>query len=130
QSSPQLAAALSGGALRDIARLASSDHHMWREILGLNRDEVVAVLDEWLAALTTLRGALAEDPERASADAWARGQGTAAPVDELRWREPAWQPREFDWPAWDEMKQLGRQGIALRRPSLNDGRLSAEVTKP
>jgi prephenate dehydrogenase len=130
QGSPQLAAALSGGALRDIARLASSDHHMWREILGLNRDEVVAVLDEWLASLTTLRGALAENDDEPVADAWTRGGEMAALVDELRWREPGWQQRQFDWPAWDELKQLGRQGMAVRRPSIDGGRLSAEVTQP
>lgn len=130
QGSAQLAAALSGGALRDIARLASSDQHMWREVLGLNRDEVVAVLDEWLASLTVLRGALAENRDDPIDEAWARGNEMAALVDELRWREPAWERREFDWPAWDELKRLGRQGMALRRPSIDGGRLSADVTAP
>lgn len=130
QGSPQLAAALSGGALRDTARLASSDEHMWREILGLNRDEVVAVLDEWLASLLSLRSALAEGRDEPIAEAWARGNEMAALVDGLRWREPTWERREFAWPAWDELKQLGRQGIALRRPSIDGGRLSADVTAP
>jgi prephenate dehydrogenase len=130
QGAPQLAATLSGGALRGVARLASSDHHMWREVLGLNRDEVVAVLDEWLASLTALRNALAENRDEPIAEAWARGQEMAALVDELRWREPTWERREFDWPAWEELKRLGRQGMALRRPSIEGGRLSADVTAP
>jgi hypothetical protein len=77
-----------------------------------------------------LRGALAENRDDPIDEAWARGNEMAALVDELRWREPAWERREFDWPAWDELKRLGRQGMALRRPSIDGGRLSADVTAP
>jgi prephenate dehydrogenase len=114
QRSPRLAAALSGGAFRDVARLASADHALWGEILDLNGDNVEA-------AVADLRAALGRPP------AWERGREAAELVHELRWREPAWERREFDWPAWDELLQLGREGTAIRRPAFDGARLSADV---
>lgn len=117
QRSPRLAAALSGGALRDVARLASADHALWGEILDLNGENVQA-------AIADLRAALGAPP------AWERGRQAAELVHELRWREPAWERREFDWPAWDELMRLGRQGTAIRRPAFDGTRLSADVAVP
>jgi prephenate dehydrogenase len=116
--SPRLAAALSGGAFRDITRVAASDPAMWNEILELNADNVAAALDDLRAAL--------HEPE----PPWNTGREMAALVDELRWREPQWERREFDWPAWDELIALGRAGTGVRRLSLSDrGRLSADVAQ-
>lgn len=111
---PRLAAALSGGALRDVTRVAASDPAMWSEILELNAEHVAA-------ALADLRAALEGEPP------WERGRELAGLVDELRWGEPQWQRREFDWPAWDELLALGREGAAVRRLRLDGGRLSADV---
>jgi prephenate dehydrogenase len=115
--SPRLAAALSGGAFRDITRVAGSDPALWREILDLNSKQVKAAIDE-------LRDALDRPP------AWAEGREMSQLVDELRWRQPEWTRREFAWPAWDELIALGREGTAIRRPALEDGRLTAEVAAP
>jgi prephenate dehydrogenase len=113
--SPRLGAALSGGGFRDVTRVAASDPAMWNEILELNADNVAA-------ALADLRAAL-DDPR------WEQGREMAALVDELRWREPRWERREFDWPAWDKLLALGRNGAAVRRLSLEAGRLSADVSQ-
>lgn len=115
QASPRLAAALSGGAFRDVARLASSDHDLWGQLIALNGDHIAD-------AIADLRAALDRPPD------WPRGSEAAELVHDLRWREPVWERREFDWPAWDELTQLGREGIAIRRPALtDDGRLAADV---
>lgn len=114
QEPTHLPAALSGGSLREIARVASSDQALWGEILELNERNVTA-------ALADIRAALDGPP------AWDTGREMAALVTALRWREPIWEHREFAWPAWDELAQLGRQGIAIRRPAIADGSLSADV---
>jgi prephenate dehydrogenase len=113
-SSPRLAAALSGGAFRDITRVAGSDPALWREILELNSKQVKAAIDE-------LRDVLDQPP------AWTEGREMSRLVDELRWREPAWTRREFALPAWEELIALGRDGTAIRRPRLEDDRLTADV---
>jgi prephenate dehydrogenase len=115
--SPRLAAALSGGAFRDVTRVAGSDPAMWNEILELNADNVAG-------ALADLRAALSE-PE----PPWDKAREMTSLVDELRWREPQWARREFDWPAWDELLALGRAGAPVRRLSLDGGRLSADVAQ-
>jgi prephenate dehydrogenase len=117
QPSPRLAAALSGGAFRDVARLASSDHALWGEIIDLNGDNVAA-------AVADLRAAL-DEPSR-----WEQGRQVAELVHALRWQEPTWERRDFDWPAWDELLQLGRQGTAIRHPEFDGERLSADVAVP
>jgi prephenate dehydrogenase len=115
QRSPRLAAALSGGAFHEVARLASSDHDLWGQIIALNGTHIAE-------AIADLRAALDKAPD------WPRGSEAAELVHDLRWREPVWERREFDWPAWEELTQLGREGIAIRRPALTDsGRLSADV---
>ncbi len=113
---PRLAGALSGGAFRDVTRVAAADPAMWAEILELNADNVAA-------ALADLRAALDRDPP------WDGGREIAGLVDELRWREPQWARREFDWPAWDELIALGREGAAVRRLSIDGGRLLADVAQ-
>lgn len=117
QPSPRLAAALSGGAFRDVARLVSSDHALWGEIIDLNGDNVAA-------AVADLRAAL-DEPSR-----WEQGRRVAELVHALRWQEPAWERREFDWPAWSELMRLGREGTAVRRPVFDGNRLSADVAVP
>jgi len=116
QSFPRLTAALSGGGLRDIARLARSDQELWREILELNGANTEAALGDVRAAL--------DNPP-----AWDRGAEMAEMVHELRWTEPRWQQREFAWPAWDELERLGREGVAIRRPADAGGRLTADVAE-
>jgi prephenate dehydrogenase len=111
--SPQLTALLSGGAFRDMTRVAASDPQLWQSILELNADEVRTVLDEWIAAL----GGGGPDTEP-----------MLELVDRLRWSEPrAWETRTFDWPAWIDLIELGREGSAIRRPRLEGNRLTVEA---
>lgn len=112
----RLSAALSGGAFRDMTRVARSDPALWNDILELNRADVHAVLDEWH-----------ELSKSATAGVWADAQAAIELVERLRWSEPRWEPRSFGWPAWDELLALGREGAAIRRPRLEDGRLTADV---
>jgi prephenate dehydrogenase len=111
--SPQLTALLSGGAFRDMTRVAAADPQLWESILELNRDEVRAVLDEWIAVLGN------DGPER---------EPLLELVGRLRWQEPrSWELRAFDWPAWSELIELGREGTAIRRPRLEGKRLTVEA---
>jgi prephenate dehydrogenase len=114
QPNAHLAAALSGGVLREIVRVASSDPALWTQILALNADNVTAALADARAAL--------DGPYE-----WETGANMAALVDSLRWRDPIWERREFAWPAWDELQELGRKGVAIRRPAIAGGPLSADV---
>lgn len=109
-----LGAALSGGSFREVARVAASDPALWGQILELNREKV----DEVLASV---HDRLPHPPD------WEAAGEVARLVRELRWQPPTWERREFAWPAWDELQQLGREGIAFRRPVLDGGRLSADV---
>jgi hypothetical protein len=99
-----------------MTRIARSHRDLWSEILELNRVEVEAVLDEWH-----------ELSRSASPAVWDDAQSTVELVERLRWSEPRWEQRSFDWPAWSELLALGREGAAIRRPRLDGGRLSADV---
>ncbi len=46
----------SGGGLRDITRIASGDPVMWRDIALANREQVLALIDEFEGALAELKG--------------------------------------------------------------------------
>jgi len=108
-----LTALLSGGAFRDMTRVAAADEQLWQSILELNADEVRAVLDEWIAALS----GDGPEPER-----------MVGLVEHLRWEEPrAWETRTFAWPAWAELIELGRSGTAIRRPRLEGNGISVEA---
>jgi prephenate dehydrogenase len=114
QQTPRLTAALSGGSFRDVARVASSDPALWSKILELNDENVQAAIEE-------LRAALAEPPN------WEESREMAALVRQLRWQPLTWEEREFAWPAWDELRALGHDGVAIRRPRIELGRMSVEV---
>lgn len=114
QQTPRLTAALSGGSFRDVARVASSDPVLWGKILELNDDNVQAAVEELRAALG--------DPVP-----WEESREMAMLVRQLRWQPLTWEEREFDWPAWDELSALGRDGVAIRRPRIELGRMSLEV---
>jgi prephenate dehydrogenase len=115
QPTPRFNAALSGGSFREVARVASSDPALWSKIVELNGQNVKAALEE-------LREALGEPA------AWKESREMAALVRQLRWEPLTWEQREFDWPAWDELLALGRDGVAIRHPRVEEGgRISAEV---
>jgi prephenate dehydrogenase len=109
-----LGAALSGGSFREVARVAASDPELWGQILELNQEKV----DEVLASV---------HDRLPSAPNWQAAGDVARRVRELRWEEPSWERREFAWPAWDELIQLGREGIVIRRPAMESERLTVDV---
>lgn len=113
-SSPPLTAALSGGSFREVARVAASDPALWREILELNEHNVAAVLDG-------LRKDMSPRPD------WDAGAEMSRLVRELRWAPPIWERRDFIWPAWNVLLELGRNGIAIRRPAMEGERLRVDV---
>ena len=114
QPTPRLTAALSGGSFRDVARVASADAALWSKIVELNEENVGAALED-------LRDALGDPPQ------WEESREMATLVRQLRWQPLRWERRELDWPAWDELRALGRDGVAIRRPQVQGGRLNVEV---
>lgn len=124
----KLAAVLSGGGFRDMTRIARSNPTLWKQILDLNREAVVAVIDEWLADLGELRAAVADTDEGPIIEAWKNGEAMIDLVEELRWTSCTWETRTFEWPAWDELLTLGRGGRSVRRVVPLDGGISADVS--
>lgn len=109
-----LAAALSGGALRDMTRTATADEDLWLDILRSNRAANVAGLHSLGARLAGVADALEADDVAALRAAWRGGAAGRERLGDLRWGEPRWEPRRFDWPAWEELLALGAHGLAVR----------------
>lgn len=57
---------LAGAGLRDTTRIAASDPELWVQILGANREPVVALLDSFSADVADFADAL-RDPDRSGA---------------------------------------------------------------
>jgi hypothetical protein len=112
-----------------MTRVARSDPALWAEILQLNRAEVAAVVDEWLADLGRVRAALAAQDEPVLAGDWERGREMVELLERLRWSEPDFEERAFELPAWPDLLALGRRGATISRPALRDGRLVAQVAR-
>ena len=54
---------------RDMTRLAAGSPVMWRDIVGSNRDDILAAIDEFTNELGELRGLIAGDSPEAI-EAW------------------------------------------------------------
>jgi hypothetical protein len=87
-------------------------------------DALIAATDRGICALS-----FAGD-EAALAAAWREGAARRARAEALRWTEPDWQPRTIAPPIWDELLDLGRAGIAVRRVRPRGDRLELEVATP
>jgi prephenate dehydrogenase len=110
-----LAAALTGGAYRDMTRIATADPALWTAILLANRTPVAGALRELGEALAGLAGAVEEGDAAALAEAWHAGADGRARADAVRWGRPVWAEASLPWPAWDALLELGRAGRAVRR---------------
>jgi prephenate dehydrogenase len=124
---PALTAALSGGAFRDMTRIARSDFRLWREILEENRDAVEEALLEWGRRLI----ALARSEKRAAdlEALWREGTGGRELVDRVRWDPPpAWRNGTAPLPPWRHLLELGERGMAIRRPRIVGSTLRYERT--
>ncbi|MDP1721265.1 MAG: prephenate dehydrogenase [Candidatus Nanopelagicaceae bacterium] len=54
RDAPENWLALAGQGLRDSTRIAASDPHLWREIIGINREEILPLLTKLKIDLDTL----------------------------------------------------------------------------
>jgi prephenate dehydrogenase len=101
-----LAAVTSGGALRDMTRVAAADPALWREIVALNGDEVAEALKEFAAAL-------GRPPD------WDAAADAVALLQRHRWsdrdRTPIRHPLAAGWAPWLEGAAAGRTYTRVRR---------------
>lgn len=51
---------LAAGGFRDLTRIASSHPVMWRDVLLSNREEVLALLEDWIGQMKTIKKAVTE----------------------------------------------------------------------
>lgn len=124
-----LSAALSGGGFKDVTRIARSDFKMWEEILSMNRVAVSDVLGDWITELEALRFAISSGNYDSVDVAWTRGHRSLQVVDKVRWKAVNWAARSFPKDAgWDALLTLGRDGCAVRRPTLVNGGLQLLVS--
>jgi prephenate dehydrogenase len=101
-----LAAATSGGALRDMTRVAAADAELWREIVRLNGDEVAEALQAFAAAL-------GRPPD------WDAAAAAVAALQHHRWsareRAPVRHPLAAGWAPWLQGAAAGRTYTGVRR---------------
>lgn len=120
-----LGAALSGGSLRDMTRVADSDLALWQDILGENERNVRATLRDWSRQLSELSEASFAGP--ALEELWSEGQRARSAISRLRWQEPVWEESSIDCPGWEHFIKLGASGRAIRSVQRSDSLLTFEV---
>lgn len=123
-----LAAALSGGALRDMTRVAAAPTGLWVEILHANAaataDVLVATAERLRAAAEGLR---AGDHD-VLATTWDRGVAAHDAVAAARWAPPSWEPLALS-DGWPGLLALGAAGVSVRGlRDAGDGSLVGERT--
>lgn len=128
RDSPELGALLSGGGFRDMTRIASSDAGLWSQIIALNGPEVSAAIGAWIDELERIRRAVDDGVPEAITGGWSRGRAMLELVETTRWAETGWERRTLAWPAWDELRDLGRSGRMVRRLSAEGDGLSLDVS--
>ncbi|WP_051471886.1 prephenate dehydrogenase [Patulibacter minatonensis] len=121
-----LAAVLSGGALRDMTRVAGAPSGLWVEILHANAtptaDALEAAADGLRAAAAALRAGEHDDLQAA----WDRGVAAHDAIAAARWTAPSWEPVVVA-DGWPGLLALGARGVAVRGlADAGDGRLVGE----
>lgn len=108
-----LAAALSGGALRDATRVAGAPIGLWVEVLHANATATADVLEATARRLQQAATALRSGDHDRLEDAWLAGGSARERIVRSRWSDPEWAP--FTVPAtWAALLALGAQGVGLR----------------
>lgn len=123
-----LAATLSGGALRDMTRVAAAPTELWVEILHANADATADVLDAAADRLRAAADGLRGGDHDVLAASWDAGAAAHAAVADARWSAPRWEPLELA-DGWPGLLALGAAGVAVRglRPA-GVGRIAGERT--
>jgi prephenate dehydrogenase len=123
-----LAAVLSGGALRDMTRVAAAPAGLWVEILHANAAATADALDATAARLTAAASALRGGDHDALQDAWTAGTAAQGTIVAARWAPPAWGPLDLT-ASWAALLALGADGVAVRGlHAAGDGRVRGELT--
>jgi prephenate dehydrogenase len=123
-----LGAVLSGGALRDITRVAAAPAGLWVEILHANAAATADALDATAARLTAAAAALRDADHDALLDAWTAGTAAQGGIAAARWAPPAWAPLDAA-ASWSALLALGGDGVAVRGlRAVGDGRVRGERT--
>jgi hypothetical protein len=108
-------AALHGGGLRDATRVAASDPSLWTDIIRHNANATTEAIDDLIADLTALRGAISSNNWEMVEAALARGRARKAELDARRWTEGDWEDEL--WPLPELITRVlatGSAGLALR----------------
>jgi len=61
KNAPENWLALAGQGVRDSTRIAASDPHLWQEIIGINRQQILPLLTKLKSALETLIAQIGDD---------------------------------------------------------------------
>lgn len=123
-----LAAALSGGALRDMTRVAAAPTGLWVEILHANAAATADALEATAERLRAAAAGLRRGDHDVLAATWDRGAAARDAVATARWSAPEWEPVTVA-DGWPGLLALGAAGVAVRAlRDEGDGTLSGERT--
>lgn len=127
---PLLAAALSGGSLRDATRVAGAPLGLWLEVLHANADLTADALDHVADRLREAAQILRDGDHDRLEDAWNDGSHARQRIFSARWETRGWEP--FAVPArWSALLALGSAGVAVRALHVDAaGLLAGERTVP
>jgi prephenate dehydrogenase len=121
-----IAEVLSGGALRDMTRVAAAPSGLWVEILHANAERTAAALDATADRLRAAAEALRAGDHDGLQAVWERGTAAQARIAAARWTAPAWEPLAID-DGWTGLLALGSAGVVVRGlADGGDGRLLGE----
>lgn len=108
-----VAAVLSGGALRDMTRVAAAPAGLWVEILHANAGATADALEATADRLRTAAAVLRDADHDGLQAGWERGVAAQARVAAARWSPPAWEPlRVAD--GLPGLLALGAAGVVVR----------------
>ena len=104
---------LSGPALRDTTRLASSSFDMWSDIIDQNHPNISGAL---FAMIEELRDAqLALDDPAGLRMLWRHAAMGREALEDTRWQEDVWREASLPWVGyWQELLRRSRNGSLFR----------------
>lgn len=125
-----IAATLSGGALRDITRVAAAPADLWSEILHANAAATAAALEATAERLWAAADALRTGDHDGLRTGWRDGAAAQAAIADARWSTVAWEPLDLE-DGWSGLLELGREGVLVRGLGETPaGRIAGERRAP